>query len=191
MTTEPDPSAPSSTPSGLAALAAAVPARGPAPVHLWDPPYCGDIGLEILADGSWMYQGSPIGRRALVVLFASILRKDADGKTYLVTPVEKIDVRVVDAPFIAVEMAVTGTGSAQDVAVRTNLDTWVRIDGDHPIRFVTQAASGGLKPYVVVRGRLEALLSRAVYLDLVALAVEGCEQNPGFWSGGQWWGMAA
>lgn len=161
--------------------------RDAAPVHLWNPPYCGDIGLEIKADGTWFYRGSPITRRPLVELFASVLRKDEDGKTYLVTPAEKVDVAVADAPFLAVEMQVQGEGRARQVSLRTNLDTWVQAGPEHPLRFVVQEPAGGLKPYVLVRGRLEALLVRAVYLDLVALATEGDGDNPGFWSGGVWW----
>ena len=83
---------------------------GPRPVETWDPPYCGDIGLAILADGSWEYRGSPIARPAIVKLFASILRKDADDRTYLVTPAEKVDCKVADAHFLAVELAVSGAG---------------------------------------------------------------------------------
>ncbi len=161
-----------------------------APVHLWNPPYCGDIGLEIRADGTWLYRGSPITRRPLVELFASVLRKDEDGKTYLVTPAEKVDVTIADAPFLAVEMQVTGAGKARNVSLRTNLDTWVVIGEGHPIRFKVQEPAGGLKPYVLVRGRLEALLVRAVYLDLVTLAMEGDAPLPGFWSGGIWWPLA-
>lgn len=162
--------------------------RQAAPVHLWNPPYCGDIGLAIKADGTWMYRGSAITRRPLVELFASVLRKDEDGKTYLVTPAEKVDVAVADAPFIGVELRIEGLGENGNVGLRTNLDTWVTIDPAHPVRFVIQEPAGGLKPYVLIRGRLEALLSRAAYLDLVDHAtVSGSE--PGFWSGGRWWPM--
>ena len=177
--------------SGLdALLAAAGDGAGPRPVERWNPPYCGDIGLAILADGTWTYQGSPIGRIALVKLFASILRKDDDGRTYLVTPAEKVDCRVADAPFLAVEMAVTGDGSAQTLTFRTNVDDVLQVDAEHPMRFVEQPGSGGLKPYVRVRGRLEALVTRAVYADLVALAIER-DGVPGIWSGGCFWPLAA
>jgi uncharacterized protein len=164
--------------------------REAAPVHLWNPPYCGDIGLAIRADGTWLYQGSPITRRPLVELFASVLRKDEDGKTYLVTPAEKVDVAVADAPFLGVELRIEGDGPQGQVGVRTNLDTWVTIGTDNPVRFVTQAPAGGLKPYVLVRGRLEALLTRAAYLDLVEHAMQSGDE-PGFWSGGCWWAMTA
>lgn len=173
-----------------ALLRAAGPGQGPRPVERWDPPYCGDIGMAIRSDGTWTYRGSPIGRLALVKLFASILRKDADGRTYLVTPAEKVDVAVADAPFLAVEMAVASVGMAQSLTFRTNVDDVVSVDAEHPLRFDVQNPSGGLKPYVRVRGRLEALVTRALYADLVALAVED-QGTLGVWSGGLWWPLAA
>src|SRR6185436_19935509 len=106
----------------LAGLVATVPERRPAPVESWHPPYCGDIGLKIRRDGSWAYRDSPIGRPALVKLFAGVLRKDADGRTYLVTPAERIDVEVEDAPFLAVDMAVEDADGQQQLVFRTNLD---------------------------------------------------------------------
>jgi uncharacterized protein len=177
---------------GLDALMrAAGDGTGPRPVETWNPPYCGDIGLKILSSGVWLYQGSPIGRMAIVRLFASILRRDADGKTYVVTPAEKIDVDVEDAPFLAVDMAVSGDGLQQSLAFRTNVDDVVSVDAAHPLRFVRQDPDGGLKPYILVRGRLEALVTRAVYADLVALAVPRDARSPalGIWSGGLWWEM--
>ena len=149
--------------------------RGPAPVHLWDPPHCGDIGLAIAADGTWSYQGSPINRISLVQLFASVLRRDDDGQHYLVTPVEKIIVSVADVPFLAVEMRRTGSGSAGSLAFRTNLDDWVEVDAEHPLRFEAAGAEGAFKPYVLVRGNLEARLTRSLVYDLVDQAV--VEQN--------------
>jgi hypothetical protein len=165
-----------------------LPGRGSAPpVDRWDPPYCGDIGLRIRADGTWLYRNSPIGRPALVKLFASVLRKDADGRTYLVTPAEKVDVAVEDAPFLAVEMRVRSAGRAQELIFRTNVDDTVRAGPEHPLRFGAQCPGGGLKPYVLVRGRLEALLSRPLVYDLAALAdEEECDGAcvTGVWSGG-------
>ena len=178
--------------SGLESVLTAAPGKGPAPVHLWNPPYCGDIGLSIAGDGTWSYQGSPIGRKPLVQLFARVLRKDADGKHYLVTPVEKVDVAVADAPFLAVEMEVLRTGRDQMLVFRTNVDDVVRCDPEHPLRFVRQDGSGGLKPYVLVRGGLDALVTRAVYYDLVALAVTEQREGGdalGIWSGGTFWPM--
>lgn len=175
-------------------------APGPAPVDQWNPPYCGDIGLEIRRDGTWWYRGSPIGRIAMVKMFARVLRKDDDGRTYLVTPVEKVDVAVADAPFLAVEMAVEGEGSGQSLTFRTNLDDVVAVSDAHPLRFAVEEHSGGLKPYVHIRGRLEALVTRAVYADLVACAAPDPEHHTaesdgdnafdaiaGIWSGGTFW----
>lgn len=177
--------------SGLDALIrSAGEGAGPRPVEKWNPPYCGDIGLKIRADGIWFYQGSPIGRMALVKLFASILRKDDDGRTYLVTPAEKVDCVVEDAPFLAVEMAVTGAGPEQSLTFRTNVDDVVTVGQDHPMRCAVQPPDGGLKPYVRVRGRLEALVTRAVYADLAALAENDNNGAPGIWSGGVWWPLA-
>ena len=163
-------------------LKAAARASGPAPVEKWNPPYCGDIGMHIRADGVWLYSGSPIGRMPLVKLFAGVLRKDADGKHYLVTPAEKVDVDVADAPFLAVEMEVQGSGREQSLVFRTNVDDIVIAGPRHPLRFAAEPGSQGLKPYLLVRGRLEALVTRALYYDLVELAVD--EGNGlGLWSG--------
>ncbi|RWK64016.1 DUF1285 domain-containing protein [Mesorhizobium sp.] len=154
---------------GLEALIsrAARAGKGLAPVERWNPAFCGDLDMEISQDGTWFYQGTPIGRMPLVQLFSSVLRKDEDGKTYLVTPVERVGIRVVDAPFIAVEMDVCGTGYGQVITFRTNVGDVVEAGPDHPLRFVDEEATGGLKPYVLVRGRLEALVSRPVMYELV------------------------
>jgi uncharacterized protein len=158
-------------------------AREPAPVDTWDPPYCGDIGLRITRDGGWHYRGSPITRHGLVLLFARVLRRDGDGRTYLVTPAEKIAIEIEDAPFVAVEMAAEGIGRDQTLVFRTNVDDGVTCGPDHPLRFAV-GADGGLKPYVLVRGRLEALLARPLVYDLVDLAAEGPDGRTGIWSGG-------
>ncbi len=146
--------------------------RGPAPVERWNPPFCGDIDMEIKADGTWFYMGTPIGRKPLVRLFSTVLRKDEDGRTYLVTPAEKVGIRVEDAPFVAVEMQISGKGAEQRLTFRTNVSDVVTADAGHPLRFAVDEASGGLKPYLRVRGRLEALVTRAVMYDLVALGEE-------------------
>jgi len=172
------------TPEGLSQRLRARPLP---PVERWQPPSCGDIGLEIRADGAWLYRGSPIGREAMVKLFASVLRKDADGRTYLVTPAEKVDVAVEDAPFLAVEMEVQGAGRTQELVFRTNVDDVVHCGPEHPLRFQRQLPGGGLKPYVLVRGRLDALLTRALVYELAALAVEEMHDGhavAGVWSGG-------
>jgi uncharacterized protein len=174
--------------AGLEALLKSQGGKGPAPVDKWDPPYCGDIGMAIRSDGVWLYQGSPIGRMPLVKLFAGVLRKDADGKHYLVTPAEKVDVAVEDAPFLAVEMEVRGSGRGQALVFRTNVDDIVEAGAEHPLRFVVETGSGGLKPYLLVRGRLEALVTRALYYDLVELAIDD-GNGLGLWSGGQFFPM--
>lgn len=168
--------------------------RRPAPVETWNPPYCGDIGLKIRRDGTWLYQESPIDRLSLVKLFAGVLRKDADGRTYLVTPAEKVDVEVDDAPFLAVEMEVQGAGKLQQLVFRTNVDDVVACGPEHPLRFTEQKPGGGLKPYLHVRGRLEALLTRALMHELAALAVEEPHEGAlvaGIWSGGAFFPLAA
>lgn len=181
---------PSAGLSGLEALLKDQARQGLPPVERWNPPYCGDIGMAIRRDGVWMYQRSPIGRKPLVRLFSRVLRKDEDGRTYLVTPVEKVDVAVEDAPFLAVEMAVSGTGTEQLLTFRTNVDDVVRCDPAHPLRFEVEAGSDGLKPYLLVRGRLEALLTRAIYYDLVEIAAENGDEF-GVWSGGTFFVMDA
>ncbi|WHO74759.1 DUF1285 domain-containing protein [Rhizobium sp. BT03] len=143
--------------------------RGLPPVEQWNPPFCGDIDMEIRADGTWFYMGTPIGRPALVRLFSTVLRKDDDEKTYLVTPVEKVGIRVVDAPFIAVEMNVTERQGQQVLTFRTNVGDVVEAGGEHRLRFAIADGNAELKPYLHVRGRLEALVSRAVMYELVAL----------------------
>lgn len=154
---------------GLEALIsrAARAGKGLPPVERWNPAFCGDIDMEIRRDGTWFYLGTPIGRMPLVQLFSTVLRKDADGKTYLVTPVERVGIRVVDAPFVAVEMNVQGKGDDQVITFRTNVGDVVEAGPDQPMRFVDEDETGGLKPYVLVRGRLEALVARPVMYELV------------------------
>ncbi len=155
--------------AGLSALIsrAARAGKGLPPVERWNPPFCGDLDMEIRADGTWFYLGTPIGRMPLVQLFSTVLRKDEDGKTYLVTPVEKVGIRVVDAPFVAVEVDVSGEGERQVLTFRTNVGDVVEAGPDHPLRFVDEDGTGGLKPYLHVRGRLEALVGRPVMYELV------------------------
>jgi hypothetical protein len=155
--------------------------RGPAPVHLWNPPYCGEIDMRIAGDGTWYYCGSPIGRAPLVQLFASILRKDED-RYVLVTPVERVGIRVDDAPFLCVEMGVDRAGGEQTLTFRTNVEDIVTVDAEHPLRFERGAAEG-IKPYVRVRDGLWALVKRALYYDLVALG----KVEP--WRGEDWFGV--
>lgn len=152
---------------------------------------CGDIGLKIGGDGTWYYEGSPIRRLPLVKLFASVLRREDDGNYYLVTPVEKVSIEVVDLPFIAVEMFKEGEGREQRLSFRTNVDDVVTANGEHPLGF--QAAAGGdFVPSVLVRDGLKARLARPVYYELAALTVEGpATGSLGVWSGGMFFAFPA
>ena len=141
--------------------------RGLPPVERWNPPFCGEIDMEIRADGTWFYMGTPIGRAPLVRLFSTVLRKDEDGRTYLVTPVEKVAIRVEDAPFVAVEMDVARHANGPVLTFRTNVGDVVEAGAEHPLRFAIRGADDELKPYLRVRGRLEALVSRPVMYQLV------------------------
>lgn len=154
--------------SGLEALIsrAARAGKGLPPVERWEPEFCGDLDMEIKRDGTWFYMGTPIGRAALVQLFSTVLRKDSDGKTYLVTPVEKVGIRVEDAPFVAVELDVSGSGDRQVMTFRTNVGDVVEAGPENPLRFEDEDDTGGLKPYLLVRGRLEALVARPVMYEL-------------------------
>ena len=149
--------------------------KGLPPVHLWNPDYCGDIGMRIARDGQWYYAGSPIGRARLVRLFSTILRHDDDGEYYLVTPVEKIRVEVEDVPFIATLMSVEGEGAARTLRFETNVGDIVEAGTEHPLRVEIDPDTGEPSPYIHVRARLEARLSRAVFYDLVAI----CEHTDG------------
>ncbi len=151
--------------SALETLIASTASRkGPPPVHLWNPPFCGDIDMRIARDGTWFYGGTPIGRPALVRLFASVLRREQD-RYVLVTPVEKVGITVEDAPFLAVELQ---GGCGSPIRLRTNVDDWVTLGRDHPLRFDPGPAQA-LKPYVLIRGDLWALVSRPVFYELMAL----------------------
>ena len=141
--------------------------RGIPPVEKWEPEFCGDLDMVIKKDGTWFYMGTPIGRHALVKLFSSVLRKDADDKTYLVTPVEKIGITVEDAHFVVVEMNALGD-EEQILTFRTNVGDIVEAGSDNPLRFVTVEENDGVKPYVLVRGRLEAVLARPVMYELIS-----------------------
>jgi len=154
----------------LTATAKSAAAKGPPPVHLWHPDYCGEIDMRIASDGTWFYMGTPIGRPALVKLFASILRKDPE-RFVLVTPVEMVGIVVEDAPFLAVAMEKTDSDIGPSLTFRTNVDDYVTAGSEHPIRF-EEDPTGGMKPYIRVRGELWAKLSRPVFYDLAALGEE-------------------
>jgi hypothetical protein len=163
-----------SEPQGLAALASGAREavrKGPPPVHLWNPPFCGDLDMRIGADGTWYYLKTPIGRPALVQLFASVLKREAE-RYFLVTPVEKCGIVVDDAPFVAVELRVDEPGPRQTLHFRTNVDDWVACGAEHALRFEPEPETGGLKPYLHVRRDLWALVKRALFYDLVELGEE-------------------
>ena len=170
---------------GLGALANT---KASPPVENWNPRFCGDIPMRIASDGLWYYMNSPIGRLPLAKLFSSILRLDHDGRYYLVTPVEKCGITVDDAPFCAVRMRVDGRGRGQVIYLETTVEDEVAIGPEHALRFVDEDATGGLKPYVVIRRKLEALVSRALFYDLVELGVVEGEWF-GIWSSGQFFAM--
>ncbi|WP_025898238.1 DUF1285 domain-containing protein [Sneathiella glossodoripedis] len=160
------------------------------PVHMWNPDYCGELDIRIARDGTWYYLGSPIGRKALVKLFSSVLRYDEDGKYYLVTPVEKIGITVDDVPFVAVQMYVEGQGRNQVISFRTHVDEYVIVDKEHPLRMDFEEQTREPSPYVLVRSNLEALVVRSVFYDLVELAVEETiegEPRFGVWSSGEFY----
>ncbi|MGL4438661.1 MAG: DUF1285 domain-containing protein [Bosea sp. (in: a-proteobacteria)] len=170
MAREPDEATAKETaPDGLQRLMASLGAapKGLPPIERWNPPFCGDIDMHIAADGQWFYMGTPIGRPALVRLFASVLKLE-DGHFVLVTPVEKIGITVEDAPFQAVEMAVDGEGGARQLSFRTNVDDLVMVGLDNALRFA-QGPSGGVRPYVHIRRGLWARVTRALTYDLLAL----------------------
>ena len=176
---------------GLTQAARGAAAKGLPPVHLWNPPFCGDLDMRIATDGTWFYLGTPIGRPALVKLFSTVLKREG-AKYFLVTPVEKVGIRVDDAPFMAVEMAEDGAGATRKLSFRTNVDDWVPCNGEHRLRFEA-ASDGGLTPYLHVRSDLWAKVTRALYYDLVEMGeeriVDGREMF-GVMSNGEFFAMA-
>lgn len=143
--------------------------KGPAPVHLWDPPYCGKIDMRIARDGRWYHDGSLIRRPALVQLFASVLRREQDGTFSLVTPAERVGIEVEDCPFVATLMEVQGEGDTRTLQFTLNTGETVTADAEHAIQ-VGEEANAEPHPTLHVRNGLEALISRNVFYQLVALA---------------------
>lgn len=152
------------------------------PVERWNPTHCGDSDMRIARDGTWFHQGSPIGRIAMVRLFSRILRREPDGGYVLVTPVEKLDIAVEDAPFVAVEMKAEGEGAAMRLAFRLNTGDLVTAGPNHGLRFAS--GEDGPRPYVHVRAGLEALIARPVYYDIANLALANGSDPAGVWSDG-------
>ncbi|WP_342649349.1 DUF1285 domain-containing protein [Pseudomonas sp. REB1044] len=163
--------------------------KGLPPVHLWNPDFCGDIDMRIARDGTWYYLGTPIGRKPMVRLFSTILRRDGDDY-FLVTPVEKVGIRVDDAPFVAVSMQVEGEGEGQVLRFISNVDDQAEAGPEHPLRVHTCADTGEPAPYLLMRSNLEALIHRNVFYQLVDLAVPRMIEGQswlGVWSHGQFY----
>lgn len=171
---------------GLVASVKAASKKGPPPVHLWNPDFCGDLDMRIARDGTWFYLGTPIGRAPLVKLFSSILKLE-EGKYYLVTPVEKVGIKVDDAPLLAVDFEVTGEGKTQEIRFFTKTEDEVVASAENPIRVVRDTKTGEPSPYVHVRRGLEALIDRKSFYRLVEIGTQERLDGTdwfGLWSGG-------
>lgn len=170
------------TAESLAASAKSATKKGPPPVHLWNPPFCGDLDMRIARDGTWFYLGSPIGRHALVKLFSSIIREDGDDY-FLVTPVEKVGITVDDAPFVATDFTAEGSGEAQTLTFINHVGDTATAGPDHPIRVIRDTETGEPSPYILIRRNLEALIDRKSFYRLVEI---GTHRDGwfGVWSGG-------
>jgi len=171
----------------LAEIAALVEAQRLPPVEQWNPRHCGHSGMRIARDGTWFHEGSPIGRPALVRLFASILRREPDGRHVLVTPVEKLDIDVEDAPFVAVEVKSEGEGRERTLAFRLNTGDVVMAGPDHALH--VEEREEGPHPYLHVRSGLEALIARPVYYELAELAFQEGAETLGLWSNGAFFAL--
>ncbi len=179
-------------PMALSLVVPEVPSGDGDPAFEDEAVFCGELDIRIDRDGIWYYHGSPIGRKELVCLFASMLIRDDDGFYWLVSPMEIGLIDVEDAPFIAVELFVAGTGRECTVSLRTNVDEIVTIDADHPLVVRHNPDTGEPRPYVALRDGLEALVSRAVYYDLVELGADETVDGKthfGFWSAGSFFAM--
>ncbi len=167
-----------SSPPDPFALVAKLKHRGPAPVHLWDPPFCGDIDLVIKRDGTWVHEGRPIKRMAMVQLFASVLKREQDAY-FLVTPVEKIGIQVEDCPFIVTETDCVMQEGQQILHFTTNVGETVVADSEHPINVMLRPDGDEPRPTLLIRSGLEGLLSRAAFYRLVELAEPAPKDDPG------------
>ncbi|HMS94727.1 MAG TPA: DUF1285 domain-containing protein [Tabrizicola sp.] len=171
----------------LAAAAKAAGKKGPPPVHLWNPPFCGDIDMRIARDGTWFYLGTPIGRAPLVKLFSSILKREGDSY-FLVTPVEKVGIRVDDAPFLAQDFEVAGEGPAQTLTFTTKTEDEAILGPANPLRVTRDPVTGEPSPYVLIRADLWALIDRKTFFRLVDLCCHHDHDGHkwfGLWSSGQ------
>ena len=177
------------TPSATSLVASikATKSRGLPPVHLWNPPYCGEMDMRIARDGTWFHEGTPIGRPAMVKMFSSILKRE-EGKYFLVTPVEKVGIVVDDAPFVAIDFDVSGEGVDQVLKFVTQVDDFATAGAEHPIRVERDAETGEPSPYILIRSDLEALIDRKSFYRLVDLGAHH-EGWFGVWSGGAFFGI--
>ncbi|WP_039019048.1 DUF1285 domain-containing protein [Halocynthiibacter namhaensis] len=184
-TSDPKTAAPSA--ENLASAVKKASKKGPPPVHLWNPDFCGDLDMRIARDGTWWYLGTPMGRKELVKLFSSIIRKDGDDY-FLVTPVEKVGITVDDAPFVAIDFDVTGAGEDQVLTFTTHVDDVAVAGPENPIRVARDPETGEPSPYVLIRANLEALIDRKSFYRLVDIGahkdLDG-ESWFGLWSSGQ------
>jgi len=169
------------TPENIASAVQSASKKGPPPVHLWHPAFCGDLDMRIARDGTWYYLGTPINRKPMVKLFSSIIRRDGEDY-FLVTPVEKVGITVDDAPFVAVDFETAGDGFDQVVTFTTQVDDTVIAGPDNPIRVTRDPQSGEPSPYVLVRRNLEALIDRKSFYRLVELGTHA-EVNGARWFG--------
>ena len=183
----PTPPPPDFAALSLAEIARLAEANRLPPVESWNPEHCGHSEMRIAADGTWVHQGSPIGRVAMVRLFSTILRREADGRFVLVTPVEKLDIDVDDAPFIAVELKQDGEGRDARLAFRLNTGDLVVAGPEHALRF--EEREDGPRPYLHVRGGLDALIARSVYYELAEIALANGSEPPGVWSDGAFFAL--
>ncbi len=175
------------SPDSLVASVKATKTKGLPPVHLWNPPFCGDLDIRIAKDGTWSYLGSPINRFELVRLFSSILKKE-DGKYYLVTPVEKVGITVEDVPFVALDFDRDGDGKAQSLTFTTHVGDSAVAGADHPIRIVIDPETDEPSPYILIRANLEARIDRKSFYRLVDIGTHHDDWF-GVWSGGQFFAL--
>lgn len=184
----PMPDAPDLSTMSLTQVAQALADKKLPPVAQWNPKHCGNSDMRIARDGAWFYRGSPIGREAMVRLFSTILRREPDGSYVLVTPAEKLDIMVEDAPFMAVELKSEGEGRDRRMAFRLNTGDLIVAGPDNALRFVER--DEGPTPYLHVRGGMDARVARTVYYELANLALDEAADPPGLWSDGVFFAMA-
>lgn len=164
------------------------------PIDKWNPADCGDIDMRIAVDGTWFYLGTPIGRPQLVRLFSTVLKREDSGRYVLVTPVEKVGIKVEDAPFMAVRVDATGEGERRRLSFMTNVGDVAIAGAANPIRVVFHGTEREPRPYILVRGKLEARISRAVFYELVNLAEErktASGRELGVWSDGVFFSLGS